>query len=107
MRRFELHSTTFASRILLALAIAACGDKLDGATTCDNLLSCGSDQLCRDQFMGAADDGGVTEGCISVPSSCDASDCSGSGCPMCIHQLCEPPYDTDVSVTGRRLRCDP
>ncbi|HEV7559434.1 MAG TPA: hypothetical protein VGO00_28355 [Kofleriaceae bacterium] len=96
---------TSLSRIAIIVAIAACGtNKLAGSTSCYSEFTCSSGELCRDQAIGAADDGGTDSGCVDVPIGCDVRDCSGSACPACVMSMCEVPAD-HATIHGRYLEC--
>lgn len=87
------------------ILLCACASKLDGKTECwGGSLTCGDHELCKDQAVGAADDGGTNTGCVAVPSNCNVQDCAGSACPVCIKNLCDAPADSPT-VQGRYLLC--
>jgi hypothetical protein len=105
MMGFMAAIATSLSRIVVLVAIAACGtSKLAGSTSCYGEFTCSSGELCRDQVFGAADDAGTDSGCVRVPIGCDVRDCSGSGWPACVMALCEEPANRPT-IQGRYLEC--
>jgi len=102
---------TSVSWFAVVAAIAGCdtptkpGTSLAGSTACDG-TTCGSGQLCKDQFSGAPD-GGVSTFCIDIPAGCTVFDCHGSQCPPCVAEMCAgfPEVSDLIAIDGRTLTC--
>ena len=113
MERKRVAFATTMSWFLAIAMIAGCEegtdiDPLAGPTECNGFGMCGSGELCRDQWIGPREDGGVEHGCVAVPAGCEIVDCigwEGSGCPTCTNALCEPPYNNHPRIDGRHILC--